>query len=64
MKRGKAGSSGISPFMSLEADWRFADNWSVMAAGNVLFLSKEVKDSPMVDESQIFNVTVGLKYTF
>lgn len=56
--------SGISPFLSLEADWRFADNWSVTAAGQVLFLSKEIKDSPMVDDSQIFNATIGLKYTF
>lgn len=55
---------GISPFLSLEADWSFADNWSVMAAGSVLFLNKEIKDSPMVDDSQTFNVTIGLKYTF
>ncbi|MDL2316997.1 MipA/OmpV family protein [Desulfovibrio sp. OttesenSCG-928-A18] len=56
--------SGISPFLSLEADWKFAEHWSVMAAGRVVFLSKEIKDSPMVDDSQIFNATIGLKYSF
>ena len=57
-------SGGVSPFLSLEAVWRFAENWSLMASGRVAFLSKEITDSPMVDDKQIFTTTIGLKYTF
>ena len=55
---------GFSPFLSLEADWCFTENWSVMAGGRVDFLSSEIKDSPMVDDDQIFSATIGIKYTF
>lgn len=55
---------GVSPFISLEADWRFADNWSVISVWQVSLLSKQIKNSPMVDDSRIFNVIIGLKYIF
>lgn len=55
--------AGVSPFLSLESDWKLADSWSLTAAGSVLFLSREITDSPMVDDSQIFNMTIGVKYT-
>jgi outer membrane protein len=55
---------GFSPFMSLETVWNLSDSWNVMASGKVLFLSEEVKDSPMVDAGEIFSAAAGLSYTF
>lgn len=55
---------GFSPFLSLEASWLFTENWSLSAGGEVLFLSNEIKDSPMVDSDQIFSANTGLNYTF
>lgn len=55
---------GFSPFLSLEANWRFAENWSLMASGRVDFLGSEIKDSPMVDDDQVFKIFTGVKYNF
>ncbi len=59
-----APGGGFSPFLSLETSWRVADHWNLMISGKVLFLSEEIKDSPMVDAGQIFSAAAGLSYSF
>jgi outer membrane protein len=56
--------AGFSPFISIETVWNISGPWNIMAHGKLLFLSEEIKDSPMVDTGEIFSVAVGLSYTF
>lgn len=55
---------GLVPYLGLELGYVVTDGWSIMAAGQVLFLNDEIKDSPMVDASRIFNLMLGVAYTF
>ena len=54
--------AGFSPFLSLEAVWQFNETWSLMAAEKVLFLSDEIKNSPLVDDGRVFSTFIGLRY--
>lgn len=54
----------FSPYVSLAAQWAFADKWSLNAGGEVLFLGSEIQDSPMVDKARTFSVGIALNYTF
>ena len=57
-------SGGFSPFLSLETVWNVTDRWNVMISGKVLFLSDEIKNSPMVDAEQVFNAAACISYSF
>lgn len=57
-------SSGLSPFAFLSADWPLSEHWALTASGRALFLSREIKDSPMVGSSQAFSAAAGVKYSF
>ena len=41
--------AGVSPYFRLIGDYRISEKFSVYAEGTVRSLSKEIKDSPMVD---------------
>ncbi|HGY1226666.1 TPA: MipA/OmpV family protein [Citrobacter farmeri] len=55
---------GVSPFISLDTPWPFADDWSVITSSGIIFLNKEIRNNPMVDDNLIFHVTIGLSYSF
>lgn len=57
-------NDAFSPYVALYANWEFTENWSLTLAEEVVFLSDEIRDSPMVNESQIFTTTIGLSYKF
>ncbi|HAT2352695.1 TPA: hypothetical protein I8190_005544 [Citrobacter freundii] len=54
----------MSPFISLDTPWPFADDWSVITSSGIIFLNKESRNNPMVDDNLIFHVTIGLSYSF
>ncbi|MBJ9133333.1 MipA/OmpV family protein [Citrobacter farmeri] len=55
---------GVSPFISLDTRWPFADDWSVITSSGIIFLNKEIRNNPIVDDNLIFHVTIGLSYSF
>ncbi|GJL45342.1 hypothetical protein TUM17580_14010 [Citrobacter farmeri] len=55
---------GVSPFISLDTRWPFADDWSVIMSSGIIFLNKEIRNNPIVDDNLIFHVTIGLSYSF
>ena len=57
-------ASGLKPHLGLLAIYSFNETWSATIGGTILFLSDEIKDSPMVDASSIVGATVGLNYSF
>lgn len=56
--------SGFTPFIGVGANYRFTKSFSMFAAGRLDLLSKEVRDSPMVNKSVTATMTVGGKITF
>ena len=59
-----APDSGISPFISLEAKLVINESWNIFGAANMRFLSDEIINSPMVDDSDILFATFGVTYSF
>lgn len=57
-------NDSFSPYLMLDARYRLSPQWSVMAGGQVLFLSDEIKNSPMVDTDHTTSVMVGMQYSF
>lgn len=57
-------SGAFTPYASIEASVKVNDLVNVFASGNVNFLSNEIKDSPMVDENNIYGITLGVTYSF
>ena len=55
---------GFSPYAGLTVDYSITDDWDVFCSGEMIFLSDEVKDSPMVDSSRTQSVTAGFIYNF
>ena len=56
--------NGFSPYLSLNAGYALTENWSLTAGGKITFLSSEIKDSPMVDDSYRVEAFVGVAYSF
>ncbi|MDL2267880.1 MipA/OmpV family protein [Desulfovibrio sp. OttesenSCG-928-G15] len=56
--------AGIAPFVNLTAIYSFNDKWSMFLSGQVEFLESSIKDSPMVNKSEVFNVQTGISYSF
>lgn len=57
-------NSGLSPYVGLTADYALTDAWEVFCGGQLVFLNSAVKDSPMVDRTNTYNLTAGFSYTF
>ena len=56
--------NAVSPYLSLDINYALTDNWNLTAGGKMLFLSDEIQDSPMVDDSKQFDASVGVVYSF
>lgn len=56
--------SGVSTYLSLNANYSLTSSWTLYATGRVSFLSSEAKDSPMVDKSYDAVFSTGITYTF
>ncbi len=54
----------VHPYLGLGVHYGVTDNVALFAGARVDFLSKEVKDSPMVDRSATVGVAAGMTYTF
>ena len=54
----------VSPYLSLDANFALTENWSLTAGGKMTFLSDEIQDSPMVDDSKQFDASFGVVYSF
>ena len=57
-------SNAFSPYLSLDAGYSLTESWSLGAGAQVVFLNDEIKDSPMVDSSELLIMSVSAKYTF
>ncbi len=66
--RGGAGEydpgSSFTPYATLEAKFSIRDKWDIVAKGQMQYLSRRVKDSPMVGKSYSASVMAGVQYTF
>ena len=56
--------AGISPYVRLMGDWQMGNNWSLYAETSVRAVSKEIKDSPMVEDDAVVGFGVGVSYRF
>lgn len=56
--------AGFSPYLGLTASAFFGGGWTVFCKGEVVALSEEVKDSPMVDDSFTRSLSFGVMYSF
>ncbi len=56
--------AGISPYVRLMGDWQMGNNWSLYAETTVRAMSKEIKDSPMVEDDAVVGFGVGVSYRF
>ena len=56
--------SSVHPYLGVGVHYSMTDNVSSFGGVRIDFLSKEVKDSPMVDRSVTGAVAVGVTYTF
>ncbi len=54
----------VHPYIGVGVHYGMTDNISLFGGARIDFLSKEVKDSPMVDRSVTTAVAIGLTYTF
>ena len=52
----------IEPGLGLSAEW--FGSWRVLVNGSVEFLARELRDSPLVDQSQVFRFFGAVNYTF
>ncbi len=57
-------NDSLSPYLQMSAGYAFTPNWSAFANGRIDFLSKEVRNSPMVDSDYTGALSVGVKYSF
>ncbi len=54
----------VHPYLGIGVHYGMTENVSLFGGARVDFLSKEVKDSPMVDRSVTGAVAIGVTYTF
>ena len=55
---------GFSPYVEVSTRYNLNANLNIFLNGRVLFLSEEIKDSPMVDKDAKADVTLGFSYRF
>lgn len=58
------GDSAYTVGMNLTGSYRITDNFSLLGFAGVNKLSKEIKDSPLVENDIIYFVGTGIVYTF
>lgn len=58
------GESAYAVGFNLAAAYRFTDSFSLLGFAGVERLSKEIKNSPIVDDNMFYFVGTGLIYTF
>ncbi|MDR0881786.1 MAG: MipA/OmpV family protein [Candidatus Adiutrix sp.] len=58
--------AAFTPYLGLAVDVVLdnEEHWEFFGAGEVSFLPSQVKNSPMVDRSNAYNLTTGVTYTF
>lgn len=58
--------SAFSPFLGLTINVELdeEEHWEIFWRGEAVSLPSTIKDSPMVDRSSTYNMSVGLTYTF
>lgn len=56
--------SSVTPYAQLTARVNFTENWSALASFRAMFLTKEVTDSPMVEDSEKYAISLGVLYSF
>ena len=54
----------VSPYLSLEVNYAITESWSLVGGGKVTFLGSDIQDSPMVDDSQTYDASFGVMYSF
>ena len=57
-------SAGISSYVGLSIDYSVTEAWEIFCNGELVFLDSTIKDSPMVDRSNTYNLMLGFSYTF
>lgn len=55
---------GINSYVELNILYQVAPNWEMFATGRYEHLSKEVKNSPVVDQKESTNLKLGVMYQF
>ena len=58
------GKSSFSPYAVMSANYRITPKWSLFGMGLYRWLPSRVKDSPMVDQSGTYVISVGVRYHF
>lgn len=56
--------SSVSPYLNLTASYAFNPHWSGFVSQHLEYLSKEQKDSPLVDNSVDSKTKIGFNYQF
>lgn len=56
--------AGVSPFINVSASYAFNPKWSGFISQSAQWLSKEQKDSPLVDGNTTLKTKVGFNYQF
>ncbi|HFK7188998.1 MipA/OmpV family protein [Serratia odorifera] len=54
----------LTPFIMLATEYKFTKYWDGYIESRYDFLSRTVRNSPMVDRKGTFNIVVGLNYNF
>lgn len=54
----------VSPYAGVTARMQFTDHVSGFASARALFLNQEITDSPMVDTSEKYSLSLGVMYKF
>lgn len=63
LKQWSPGSS-LTPWIQLALDYQFTPQWDTFIAARVNYLCDDVRQSPMVDQSQTYVIELGVKYRF
>lgn len=56
--------SSFTPYAQLTAKMDFTEHWSAFASCRAMFLTSEVTDSPMVEDSEKYAISLGVMYGF
>lgn len=57
-------AGSVSPYAGLTARLQFSEHLSGFASARAIFLSQEITDSPMVDSSEKYSLSLGVMYKF
>ncbi|MEW5562019.1 MipA/OmpV family protein [Enterobacter asburiae] len=56
--------SSLTPWLQLALDYQFAPQWDTFISARINYLSNDVRQSPMVNQSQTYVIDLGIKYRF